>query len=125
MSLNSEFIGSCLSFRANFIQRCPQYIDKLNREVQADTGRLLLLKHENGIPVPDGVERMFENQITHDPSDIHAARAIAEDATKIPCGLLYRNENAQRYDDLTCEGINMTDKQRMDGFNAALDKFAI
>ena len=107
------------------VQRCPVYVESISKTIQDDPGRLLLLNSPDGIPVPKGVERLFENQTDHDPSDLNAARALVEDTAQIPVGLLYHNPNAQRYDEMTCVGIEMTEQERMNGLNQALDKFAI
>jgi|TARA_B100000315_G_scaffold183738_4_gene172699 2-oxoglutarate ferredoxin oxidoreductase subunit beta len=107
------------------VQRCPMYMEQLNQEMQDDPSRMLLLTHEKGVQVDDAVVRMFENHQEHDPSDIAAARAIAQDDSMIPLGILYHDPDAQRYDDLTNVGLNMPMQERVQGLNAALDKFAI
>jgi len=107
------------------VQRCPVYVESISKDIQEDPARLLLLNHENGITVPNGVERLFENQVEHDPSDLGGARALVENTSQIPIGLLYRNENAPRYDELTSHGMELTDEERLAGLNAALDKCAI
>jgi 2-oxoglutarate ferredoxin oxidoreductase subunit beta len=107
------------------VQRCPVYVESISKDIQDDPGKLLLLNHENGIPIPGGVERLFENHKEHDPSDLAGARALVEDTTHIPVGLLYLNPDAQRYDEMTRIGMEMTEKERLDGLNQALDKFAM
>ncbi len=107
------------------IQRCPIYMEAQNDAMVDNPAGLLLLKDEKGIPVPDGVERLFENQIDHDPSDLPGALAVAADESRIPVGLLYRNADAKRYDELSSEGLNMTDAEKLAGINEALNAFAI
>lgn len=107
------------------VQRCPVYMEKRTMDLQEDPANLLLLRHENGISVPGGVERMFENQIEHDPFDRGAAFNLAEDTSKIPIGLLYHNPDAVRYDEMSCKGLNMTDDEKLQGLEQALDKFAV
>lgn len=107
------------------VQRCPVFVESLSKDLQDDPSQMLLLSHENGIPVEKGVERMFENHQQHDPSDLVAAQALALDSSKIPLGLLYYNPEAQRYNEISAQGLEMTEKEKLEGLNAALDKFAV
>ncbi|MBD3648826.1 MAG: 2-oxoglutarate oxidoreductase [Pseudomonadales bacterium] len=107
------------------VQRCPVYMEQRSMDLQEDPANMMLLRHENGIPVPDGVERMFENQVEHDPSDWASAMAIAGSRDKMPVGLLYHNPDAVRYDEISATGLNMTDEEKLQGLNEALDKFAV
>ena len=107
------------------VQRCPVYVEQISKDIQDDPSQMILLTHENGVQVDDAVVRMFENHQEHDPSDIATARALAQDNSKIPLGILYHNPDAQRYDELTAVGMNMPMEERLQGLNAALDKFAI
>ena len=68
---------------------------------------------------------MFKNQLEHDPGDLGAAFSVAANTEKIPVGLLYRNPNAKRYDEMTRRGLNMTDEEKLKGLNEALDQFAV
>ena len=54
-----------------------------------------------------------------------AARALAEDTTALPLGILYHNPDAPRYDLMSAVGLEMTAEQRLAGLNEALDHFAI
>jgi 2-oxoglutarate ferredoxin oxidoreductase subunit beta len=107
------------------IQRCPVYMEQRSLDLQSDPASLLLLRHENGINVPASVEKMFENQIEHDPTDLAGAFAIAANPDKIPVGLLYHNPDARCYDEMSAVGVDMTDDERLQGLNDALDKFAV
>lgn len=107
------------------IQRCPVFVDGVFGEFQDDPSRLLLLQHENGIPVDENIAKMFKTQREHDPSDMSAARDIAEDQSLMPVGLLYHNPDAPVYDDTSSYGRDMSDEQKIIGINKALDAFAI
>ena len=107
------------------VQRCPVFVESLSKELQDHPNHLVLLNHEKGIPIPPGVEKLFENHQEHDPSDLAAARAVAQSDELIPLGLLYINPDAQRYDLLSSHGMGMTDEEKLAGLNSALDKFAI
>jgi len=107
------------------IQRCPVFVDGVFGEFQDDPSRLLLLQHENGIPVDENIARMFKTQREHDPSNMSAARDIAEDESLMPVGLLYHNPDAPVYNDMSSLGRDMSDEQKVAGINKALDAFAI
>jgi len=107
------------------IQRCPVFSESFCKPLQEDTSQVLLLHHADGIPVDDNVKRVFENQREHDPSDWLGAMEIAHDTRQIPMGLLYRNPDAVVYDDISSQGLNKTNAEKLTAINAALDKFAV
>ncbi|MDP6733311.1 MAG: thiamine pyrophosphate-dependent enzyme [Gammaproteobacteria bacterium] len=107
------------------VQRCPVFMDVMNDELIDDPARLLLLNHEQGIPVPDGVSKLFENQADHDPNDLSAALSLSTDLSKIPVGLLYRNPDAAQYNELSSQGLDFTSEEKLAGVNEALDKYLI
>jgi 2-oxoglutarate/2-oxoacid ferredoxin oxidoreductase subunit beta len=65
------------------------------------------------------------NQREHDPSDMSRARDIADDPAAMPVGLLYRNENAERYDHKTIHGLGMSPEKRLRAVQAEVDRFLI
>jgi hypothetical protein len=104
------------------------FVDSITKELQEDSSRLLLLTHENGIPVAPGVDRLFPEAREHDPSDMNQALEIARDETLkgiIPVGLLYQNKDIPCYSDLSAVGHDATDEQKITATNNALDTFAI
>ncbi len=107
------------------IQRCPVYAENLSKELQGDPSRFLILEHEEGIALDDSVRRIFPNRQEHDPRDLAAAFAVAADQSRIPVGLLYHNPDAICYEDLSSQGVKMTPQERLDGFNAVLDRLTI
>jgi len=113
-----------LSF-IRILQRCPHYMGGFHDELQSDRSKLTLLTHEDGIPLDSRVADLFPTQLEHDPSNLGAAFAVASDDTKVPIGLLYRNENAQRYDQMTIAGLGTSAKDKVKGAQAALDRFRI
>ena len=109
----------------HLLQRCPQYTDSRWEELQRNPDLILLLKHENGIPVEGPVERMYKNHLEHDPSDLAEARSLAMPGDRVPIGLFYRNENAPRYEEYTMQGMDMPVEQKIQAINEELDRFAI
>jgi 2-oxoglutarate ferredoxin oxidoreductase subunit beta len=84
-----------------------------------------LLTHEKGVQVDDSVKRLFPNHAEHDPSDLAAARALADDDSVLPLGILYQNPDAPRYDQMSAVGMGMSVDEKIAGLNQALDHFAI
>ena len=107
------------------IQRCPVFVEDIHKGMVDDPSQILLLKHENGIPTNEAVERIYPNQVEHDPSDWMGAMAIARDESKVPCGLLYHDPTAPVYDDWSNVGMGMSDEEKIAGINKALDSFSI
>ncbi len=107
------------------IQRCPVYMESMNDDMMDNPDKLLLLNHENGIPVPEGVDKLFKNQSDHDPSNLGSALSLAADQSMMPVGLLYQNPDAPVYDEFSSKGLEMTDEDKLSGINNALDSFMI
>ena len=107
------------------IQRCPVYVESIGKGLQDEPARMQLLTHEKGVQVDDNVKRLFPNHAEHDPSDLAAARALAENGEILPLGILYHNPDAPRYDMMTSVGLEMSVDEKLAGMNKALDNFAI
>lgn len=107
------------------LQRCPHYTDGVFEPMRSQPDRLLLLKHPSGIVLDDAVARLFPRQFVHDPADIHEGRRLAsgEDGTVV--GLLYRNENAPRYDQCTVEGLATPRADKIRAVRKVLDSYRI
>lgn len=107
------------------LQRCPHYTPEIFEPMQRDPSLLLLLQHEQGIGVPDAVANMYPNKLEHDPTDLAAARAVAGIEDKYPIGLLYQNKDAERYDEMTIEGLGMSAKDKVAAAQTAIDRFLV
>ncbi len=105
------------------LQRCPQFTDSLFREAVRKPALVELLVHDDGVIVPD-LDRVYENQLPHDPSDLDAARRLAEASDRIRLGVFYRNESRPRYDEIrTLPRHTVEDKIRI--MNEELDRYAV
>ena len=82
-----------------------------------------VLVHEDGVNASE-IQDIYENQITHDPSDLSAARELAANADKVRIGLFYRNENLPRYDELRKIPV-LTAEQKIEKLNRELDRYAV
>lgn len=107
------------------LQRCTAYTADLHDEWRRNPERVLLMKHDEGIPVDPKIDRAFKNQTAHDPTDIAAARALAANNDVLPIGLFYRNPNAPSYCEFTQMGMEMTDEEKAEAFNKEIGRFAV
>ncbi|MBK8975602.1 MAG: 2-oxoglutarate oxidoreductase [Planctomycetes bacterium] len=110
------------------LQRCPTYTAAVFEELQRDPSRLLLLKGDDNVAVDPAVMKIFPNQAEHDPSDIGAARALAETGSqgeKVPVGILFRDASRPCYEDFTMQGLGISAEDKLAGLKRELDKFAV
>lgn len=82
------------------VQRCPHFMAGLYDAALKDPQSSVLLRHEKGVPITDAMTRMCKVQEEHDPSDLNRAREQAGRRDRIPLGILYRNPDVPRYDQL-------------------------
>ncbi|MEK7381484.1 MAG: thiamine pyrophosphate-dependent enzyme [Gemmatimonadota bacterium] len=80
------------------LQRCPQYSTAIFDSYLRDPSKTELLVHERGVDVPE-IAGIYPNRRRHDPSDLNAARALAEDTGLARLGVFYRNESHPRYEE--------------------------
>ena len=62
-----------LSF-VRVLQRCPHFTSHVFAGVQQDLSQVLLMTHEEGIPLDANIARLFPNRAAHNPRDLHEAR---------------------------------------------------
>lgn len=106
-------------------QRCPHYTDHVFSTAQHDPQRILALEHADGIPIDPAVDRFFPNRVEHDPSDLQAARELAQREDVFVTGLFYRNPNQVRYDHASAKGAAMSPAAKLAGIERTLDRFQI
>ena len=107
------------------LQRCPTYSAAAFEDLQNNPDKVLVLEDPNGVPVDPILDRIFKQRQAHAPSDLPAARAMADRRDMMPIGLLYQNEAAPLYESFTTCGIGMTTDERLAGLDAELDRFTI
>jgi 2-oxoglutarate ferredoxin oxidoreductase subunit beta len=107
------------------LQRCPHFTPDVFTSLLSDPNNVMLLKHDNGMSVPEAIGKIYKNQVEHDPSDIHRAREIAERDDVVPVGVLYHNPNMERYEDLQRPKRVPTWEQKRDVLESAFDRFGI
>ena len=107
------------------LQRCPHYTDDIFEAAQRDPTKVLLMRHADGLEPDALVNRIFTNQVEHDPADLGGARALADRTDVYPVGLFYRRESAQRYDAYTVQGLATPRAQKLAAVRTALDRHRI
>ena len=113
-----------LSF-VRILQRCPEFMPGMFDPWIQDPKRMLLLSHPDGVTVLPALAKVYPNVRAHDPSDRAAAREIAEAEDPIPVGILYRDPDVPRYEELRNAG-DLRDGERIRrGLEAELDRFTI
>lgn len=80
------------------LQRCPKFTDDVFSELIQRPEEVQLMEHEDGVVVPL-LERTHKNRIAHDPSDMDAARRLAEPSEVTRLGVFYRNDDRPTYDE--------------------------
>lgn len=105
------------------LQRCPQYTGPLFDAAARNPDLTELMVHDKGITVPD-LDPIYKNQIRHDPSDLNAARQLAESGDKVRLGLFYQNRDLPRYNEIREQPV-YTAEQKIELLNRELDRYAV
>ncbi len=105
------------------LQRCPQYTTAIFEEAVRNPDLVELMVHPDGINVPD-LEKIYKNQVYHDPADIDGGRRLAEPNGRIRLGLFYQNENVPRYEEVR-QVPSRTAEEKIELLNAELDRYAV
>jgi 2-oxoglutarate ferredoxin oxidoreductase subunit beta len=80
------------------LQRCPHFTPDLFSDAVKQPDLVEILDHPEGIQV-EGLDKVYKTQRRHDPADMNAARALAQDMTAIRLGLFFRDESHPRYEE--------------------------
>jgi 2-oxoglutarate ferredoxin oxidoreductase subunit beta len=84
-----------------------------------------MLNHELGIDTEGKLDRLYKNQMEHDPSNLVEAQKLALQTDPVPIGLFYFNPDAPCYDEYTSQGMNMSDEDKVAILHEKIGKFAI
>jgi 2-oxoglutarate ferredoxin oxidoreductase subunit beta len=107
------------------LQRCPEFVGTMFEPWVHDPQRMQMLTHADGIRLSPALQKIYRNQLAHDPSDIHRAREIASGEDPIPVGILYRNPEVPCYEDLRRAGMLRTTDSIRSTLEAEFDKFTV
>ncbi len=121
-TLKAAFHHRGFSF-VRILQRCPHFTPDLYGQDAKRPETIQILGHANGITVP-GIEKVFKDQATHDPSDLGRARELAEDTSQIRLGLFFRDESKPCYDAIR-RTQKKTAKEKMDLLNEEFARYAV
>lgn len=80
------------------LQRCPVYTPAIFQSAVQDPARIRLLVHDDGVVTPE-LEKIYATQVHHDPRDLAAARALAEQTDRITLGVFYKDPSKPRYEE--------------------------
>ena len=105
------------------LQRCPIWTPGIFRDAVMDPGKTELLVHEHGVHDPDA-EEVYPKHITHDPSDIHAARRLASEPGTVRLGIFYRDASKPRYDETRRIPLQ-TAEEKIAHLEVELDRHAV
>lgn len=106
-------------------QRCPHFTPHVFQGAQQDPNLVRLLDHPDGVVLDDNVKKMFKNTVEHDPTDLNAARELAQNSDVYTIGLFYKNDEALRLDEHSVEGLGMRIPEKVNVLDGILDGFAI
>jgi 2-oxoglutarate ferredoxin oxidoreductase subunit beta len=105
------------------LQRCPQYTTNLFDSAMRDPGLVELMVHPSGIMLPE-LDRIYKNQVRHDPADLHEAQRLADADGKIRLGVFYRNEELPVYEE-TRAVTSKSASEKVALLNKELDRHAV
>ena len=80
------------------LQRCPVYTPAIYQAAVQDPARITLLVHDDGVVTPE-LDKIYAAQVHHDPRDLAAARAFAEQTDRIHLGVFYKDSSKPRYEE--------------------------
>jgi len=80
------------------LQRCPVFTPLIFQKAVKDPARIQLLVHDEGVMAPE-LDKIYARKVQHDPLDLAAARAMAEQTEFINLGLFFKDPSRPRYED--------------------------
>ena len=80
------------------LQRCPVFTPNIFQKAVQDPARIALMVHDDGVVVPE-LDKIYTNQVPHDPRDLAEARMLAEQTDRITLGVFYKDPSRPRYEE--------------------------
>ena len=105
------------------LQRCPHFTDDIFGDLMKHPEEVQLLTHERGVDVK-ALEGRFPHREEHDPSDLDAARRLADDPGLIRLGVFFRDDTRPRYEE-TRHVPAHTAAEKLVLLDQELDRYAI
>lgn len=107
------------------MQRCPHYTPAMFDPLMSNPDNIILLEHEDGMRISDGLKRVYKNVEPHNPIEKLQANYYGNMTEKLPIGILYKNSSIPTYDELRKPQRTVTDKMKQDALENEFDKFGI
>jgi hypothetical protein len=79
--------------------------------------------HDDGVVAPE-LNNIYSSQVHHDPRDLAAARAMAEQTEKIHLGVFFKDPSKPRYEE-TRRVAPHTPAERVALLDKELDRYAV
>ncbi|MDX1661083.1 MAG: thiamine pyrophosphate-dependent enzyme [Gemmatimonadota bacterium] len=105
------------------LQRCPKYTAPLFEEGVKNPDVIEMMIHDDGITVPE-LEEVYQNQTSHDPADIDAARRLAEEDGRVRLGVFFRDPSRPRYEEIRSLPAHSAE-ERVNLLDQELDRYAV
>ena len=121
-TLRAAYAHPGLAF-IRILQRCPVYMPAQFQDAVHDRTLVELLTHPDGVEVPQ-LAAVYKAQRTHDPSDLEAARRLANDERPVRLGVFFRDPSRPRYED-TRRPQPRTADEKVTLLGKELDRYAV
>jgi 2-oxoglutarate/2-oxoacid ferredoxin oxidoreductase subunit beta len=121
-TLRAAYRHNGLAF-VRILQRCPMYTQSIYERAVKDPSVVELLVHDDGVVVSE-LDAIYRCRVAHNPSDLAAARALAEDGERLRLGVLFRDETRPRYDEIR-RTRKVSATERLALLERELDKYAV
>ena len=105
------------------LQRCPHFTPDIFGAEVKQPDLVQVLESGDGIRA-EALGGIYTNRIEHDPSDLDAARVLAQDSDVVRIGLFFRDESRPRYDE-TRATKKHTARERVALLNEELERYAV
>jgi 2-oxoglutarate ferredoxin oxidoreductase subunit beta len=121
-TLRAAFKHPGLAF-VRVLQRCPVYMPEQFTDAVTDRTLVELLVHKDGVEVPQ-LAPVYKAQRAHDPSDLHAARRLAEEEHPMRLGVFFRDPSKPRYEETRHRPMH-TAQEKIALLDKELDRYAV
>jgi 2-oxoglutarate ferredoxin oxidoreductase subunit beta len=105
------------------LQRCPVFTPAIFQRAVQDPARIALLVHDDGVVAPE-IAKLYTTQVPHDPRDLAAARAMAEQGDRIHLGVFFRDPTRPRYEE-TRRVVPRTSAERVQLLEEEFARYAV
>jgi 2-oxoglutarate ferredoxin oxidoreductase subunit beta len=105
------------------LQRCPHFTADIFEHAVRHPDDLEFMVHPNGIDLPE-LTKIYKQRVVHDPSNIDAARHMAEPSERHRLGVFFRDETRPIYEE-TRHLPHHTVTDKLDLMEKELDRYAV